>query len=217
VETQLDHTYLRPGLISRAAAVGLGAVGVGAGVLLACWGLSFFWRYDDPVVGKLEAVAQQLETLTQRTTDGLEALSRSTAQQTETMSRKTVEGLKAIDRKLEALDQKVAAARTEALNRGFGGVGRGDGRTVTGDVIQREVTVFSTVKHEAGGVVTGWVYKDGASDGVPMRQFCYYTAANFDGSSTRIDLALDGKRQPNIWQVPQVEGALAKCQWWSAS
>jgi hypothetical protein len=206
VETQLDHTYLRPGLISRAAAVGLGAVGAGAGVLLACWGLSFFWRYDDPVAGKLEAVAQQLETLTQRTTDGLEALSRSTVQQTETMSRK-----------IEALGQKVVAARTEALNRGVGGSRGGDGRTVTGDVIKREVTVFSTVNHEPGDVVTGWVYKDGASDGVPMRQYCYYRAANFDRSSTTIDLAKDGKRVLDSGLVPRVGEALSKCQWWSAS
>jgi hypothetical protein len=42
--------------------------------------------------------------LTQRTTDGLEALSRSTAQQTGILNRKMVEGLEAIDRKLEALN-----------------------------------------------------------------------------------------------------------------
>ncbi len=185
-------------------------MGVGAGVLLACWGLSFFWRYDDPVVRKLEAVAQQLETLTQRTSDGLEALSRSTAQQTETMSRKMVEGLKTIDRKLDALDQKVA-------NRGVGGGGAGDGRTVTGDVIKREVTVFSRVKHEAGTVVTRWVYKDGASDGFPKSQSCYYNAVNFDRSSTIIELAEDGKRVLNTGPVPRVDEALSKCQWWSAS
>ena len=56
METQLDHTYLRPGIISRAAAVGPGAVGVGTGVLLACWGLSFFFHYNDPVVKKLDAL-----------------------------------------------------------------------------------------------------------------------------------------------------------------
>jgi hypothetical protein len=58
METQLDHIYLRPGIISRAAAVGLAAMGVGAGVLLACWGLSFFWHVDNAVVRRLEAIAE---------------------------------------------------------------------------------------------------------------------------------------------------------------
>jgi hypothetical protein len=34
-------------------------MGVGAGVLLACWGLSFFWHVDDAVVRRLEAIAKQ--------------------------------------------------------------------------------------------------------------------------------------------------------------
>jgi hypothetical protein len=87
----------------------------------------------------------------------------------------------------------------------------------TCEVIKREVTVFSTVKHEAGSVWTGWTYKDGASDGAPMRQYCYYTAVNFDGSSTKIDIAYDGKRLLDIRLVPRVEEALSKCQWWSGS
>ena len=105
-------------------------------------------------------------------------------------------------------------------NPGFGGGfenGTGDGHTVTGAVIKREVTVFSAVKHEAGSVTTGWRYKDGASDGAPMNQYCYYTINNFDGSNTRIDIAENGTRLPNIGRVPRVEEALSKCQWWANS
>ena len=51
------------------------------------------------------------------------------------------------------------------------GVGT-DVKTPEGDVIRREVTVFSTVKHATGHVTTGWSYRDGTG-GVPVRQYCY--------------------------------------------
>ena len=201
METQLDHTYLRPGLIARAAAVGLAAVGVGAGVLLACWGLSFFWRYDDPVVRKLEALTQELATLNQKTT-----------LETETLSQKMSQGLDALNQKINTLDQKVALVKI-----GTSGSAGGGRETYPGDVIKREVTVFSHVKHEPGQVVTRWVYKDGASDGFPKSQSCYYDTDNFDRSSTIIELAKDGKRVLNTGPVPRIDEALSKCQWWSAS
>ncbi|MGC1294563.1 MAG: hypothetical protein WA869_05940, partial [Alloacidobacterium sp.] len=49
-----------------------------------------------------------------------------------------------------------------------------DSKTAAGEVIRREVTVFSNVEHGSGTVVTGWNYRDG-SGGVPVQQFCYYT------------------------------------------
>jgi hypothetical protein len=99
----------------------------------------------------------------------------------------------------------------EALNKLTGR----DAKTTTGDVISREVTVFSSVKHGPGSVVTGWNYKDGSS-GVPIGQYCYYTAVNPDRSSTRVDIASNRDPTPNMRAalVPELEGALAKCQWW---
>jgi hypothetical protein len=93
------------------------------------------------------------------------------------------------------------------------GVGA-DSKTATGEVITREVTVFSTVKHGTGNVTTGWRYRDGTG-GVPFNQYCYYSAPNIDHSSTRINIAVDRARLPNINAslVPELEGALAKCQW----
>ena len=84
-----------------------------------------------------------------------------------------------------------------------------------GDVIKREVTIFSHVQHGTGRVVTGWNYRDGRG-GTPVTQFCYYTSRNPDQSSKRVDLAADGVRRPPIGNdlVPDVEGALSKCQWW---
>jgi hypothetical protein len=91
-----------------------------------------------------------------------------------------------------------------------------DAKTATGQVIRREVTVFSNVKHGLGAVVTGWNYQDG-SGGAPVKQFCYYTALDVDDSSKRIDIAIDRVRQTNLSTglVPELEGALAKCQWWN--
>jgi hypothetical protein len=50
MEQRLDATYLRPGLVERTTAIGIGAVCVGTGVLLAAWGISFMWRYTPPEI-----------------------------------------------------------------------------------------------------------------------------------------------------------------------
>jgi hypothetical protein len=86
-----------------------------------------------------------------------------------------------------------------------------------GDVIKREVTVFSTVSHGPGAVVTGWSYKDG-SGGVPIGQFCYYTSRSEDQSIRRVDMAFDRVKQMQIGMdlVPEVDAAFSKCQWWES-
>jgi hypothetical protein len=90
-------------------------------------------------------------------------------------------------------------------------------RTGAGDVIRREVTVFNRVSHEGGDVMTGWEYKDGASDGQPLRQYCYFFIGK-NGVATHIDLAFNGQRffNENVTRVPRLEEALAKCQWWTS-
>src|SRR6516162_6457608 len=45
MEQRLNAAYLGNGLVERAAALGIAAVGVGTGVLVAAWGISFLWRY----------------------------------------------------------------------------------------------------------------------------------------------------------------------------
>src|SRR5262245_6899645 len=93
----------------------------------------------------------------------------------------------------------------------------GNTKTATGEIIEREVTVFSNVRHGLGVVVTGWRYRDG-SGGTPVQQYCYYSTPNIGRSSTRVDIASDGVRSPNMDPrlVPDLEVALAKCQWWQA-
>jgi hypothetical protein len=209
METQLDPTYLRPGLIARAAAVGLAAVGIGAGVLLTCWGLSFFWRYDDPVLHRLDVLSHQLETLAQGDSAELKAINyalRQTGQQTSDFNRKLDQTIEAINHKIDTLDRKMVPSK-----------GFGDGMASNGDIIKREVTVFSSIEHYGGQVTTGWRYKDGASAGTPLDQYCYWVISSSDTQSTKIDIASNGKRMNNIGQVPRIDEALTKCQWWNGS
>jgi hypothetical protein len=90
-----------------------------------------------------------------------------------------------------------------------------EGRTAAGDVIMREVTVFANVTHGPGTIVTGWTVTDG-SGGVPVHQYCYYTAPNPDHSSIRVDIASNRVASPiDAGLVPDLNMALTKCQWWN--
>jgi hypothetical protein len=179
MEQRLDSSYLHPGLAERAVATSITAVGVGAGVLLAAWGISLLWHYTPPEIAVRIAnpevhVAQSTPlTVTQ--------------------------------------ERPFTVAPPEPLKIDSGNLPRSSG----GDVISREVTVFSNVNHGPGFVVTGWSYRDG-SGRKPVRQYCYYTAPKSNGSSTKVDIASDGVRTPNFEPalVPDLEGALTKCQWW---
>ncbi len=194
MEQRLDATYLRPGLIERAATLGIGAVGIGTGVLLAAWGISLVRRYTPPEVSvrianpEIRVAHNEPITVTQ---DKPFVLA-----QTEPL-------------KIEPGRFTIEQAPLPATS----GVG-GNDKTATGDVITREVTVFSNVKHGPGTLVTGWKYRNGGG-GVPVKQYCYYGAWNVDQSSTRVDIASDGIRAPHTrGHVPNLEEALAKCQWW---
>src|SRR4029077_2785126 len=92
-----------------------------------------------------------------------------------TLSLRTTESIDALGGKLDALEHRVDAINQRVtVTRSFqDGSGQPE-RTGTGDVIRREVYVFNSVNHEGGVVWTGWQYKDGASDGQPMRQYCYF-------------------------------------------
>jgi hypothetical protein len=180
MEQRLDATYLRAGLVERAIAIGIGAACIGTGILLAAWGISFFWRYTPPEIAV--RVANPELHVTQ-------------------------------DSPLKVSQDKpfVVVQSEPTIDKGA----RTDSKTAAGDVIRREVTVFSNVEHRPGTVVTGWNYRDG-SGGVPMQQFCYYTAPNVDHSTKRVDIAYNGVRSFDVDAelVPDLEEALGKCQWW---
>ena len=58
MEQRLETAFLRPGLMERAAALGIGVVAIGTGILLAAWGISFLWRYTPPEIAVRVAVSQ---------------------------------------------------------------------------------------------------------------------------------------------------------------
>jgi hypothetical protein len=194
MEQRLDATYLRFGPFERAAAVGFCAVAIGAGILLAAWGISFLWHYTPPEIriANPEIRVVQSEPLTVR--------------QDKPFIVAQPEPLK--------IEPGQVTVKVEQQSPATSGVG-GNTKTASGEVIEREVTVFSRVRHGPGIVVTGWRYRDG-SGGTPMQQYCYYSAPNLDRSSKWVDIASDGVRSPDMDPrlVPDLEGALSKCQWW---
>jgi hypothetical protein len=198
MDQQLDATYLRHGLVERAAAIGIGAVGIGTSVLLAAWGISFLWRYTPPEIAV--RIANPEVHVTQAAPLIVTQDKPFIVAQSEPF-------------KIDPATVTIKVEQTPALPGG--GVG-GDPKTANGDVIKREVTVFWNLKHGPGHVVTGWSYPDG-SGRVPVSQFCYYTTPNGDYSK-RIDIATNGDRSPyiNASLVPDLEGALVKCHWWKA-
>jgi hypothetical protein len=179
MEQRLDTTYLRHGLVERTAAVGIGAVCIGTGILLAAWGISFLWRYTPP------------EIVVRVANPELHVAQDSPLKVTQ--------------------DKPFVVESPHSVDSGVSS----EVKTPAGDVIKREVTVFSNVRHGPGAVVTGWNYKDG-SGGVPIQQFCYYTAPNLDHSTKRVDIASNGVRSFDVDAelVPDLEEALGKCQWW---
>jgi hypothetical protein len=196
MEQRFDATYLRPGIVVRAAAVGIAAAGVGTGVLLAAWGVSLLWHYVPPEIA-VRVANPELHVVQEAPFK---------VEQDRPFKVEQDKPFRVEQDKPFKVDQSTSSIITG---------GDAGAKTASGDLIRREVTVFSDVEHGSGHVVTGWNYKDG-SGGEPVRQYCYYNAPNADGSTTRVDVGSDGVRLPSITVslVPNLEGALAKCQWW---
>ena len=196
MEQRLEATYLRPGLFERAAALGIGAVAIGTGVLLAAWGISFLWRYTPPEIAV--RIANPEVRVTQSGS--------LTVTQDKPFIVAQPEPFK--------VEHGEITIKVQQPSPGVAGGLAGDVKTPGGDVIRREVTVFSTVRHGPGTVTTGWKYQDG-SGGKPVHQYCYYETLNGDRSSRTVQIAVNRNQLQNIDAgVPDHEGALAKCQWW---
>jgi hypothetical protein len=199
MEQRLDPAYLRCGPIERAAATAFVSVGIGVGVLLAAWGISLVWRYTPPEIAMRVANPELHVT-----------------QDAPFVVKQDKPFLLSPPKPFKIEPGEVAVKVEQSQQPHIKSELAKDSHTGTGDVIMRQVTVFSKVRHGPGIVVTGWNYKNG-SGGVPVSQFCYYTALNADQSSKRVDIANDRVRQtdPSTGLVPELEGALSKCQWWT--
>jgi hypothetical protein len=208
METVLDPTYLRPGIVTRGTVIGLVALAVGAGVFLACFGLSYLWHSDKKLLEHLDAINAKLETIANRPDRIDEVI-------------KKIDDLgsgiafvgEGFDKRLVAIEKKVAPIIT-----GGPPVPSHDNH---GNVIIREVTVFWNTEHEGGNVVTGWRYPDGASaNQAPTSQYCYWSSGSLGGTSAEatIHIATNGVRLVNIANgVPQLNEAFQKCRWWSGA
>src|SRR5262249_55485657 len=193
-ETVLDHTYLRPGIVTRAGAVGLAAIGIGAGVLLACYGASFFFNTNSK---RLDALTAKVEEIAQRPDRTNEVIAKLDDLRREAGK---------IGSNITAHLASVEELKNRSLIRGNPDE---HGTPVNGNVITTEVTVFKSVRHDSGYIFTGWDYPNGASaNQPPIRQHCYWTdrAGPSSGAWVRINLADNGVRLPNIADgVPRLE------------
>jgi len=138
----LDATYLQSGLFERAAALGFCAVAIGAGTLLAAWGISFLWRYTPPEIRIANPEIRIVPSEPFKVT------------QDKPFTIAPPEPLK-----IDPPGQ--LTVKVEPQSPVTTGVA-GNTKTPTGDVIERAVTVFSNVRHGPGVVVTGWNYRDGS-------------------------------------------------------
>jgi hypothetical protein len=198
MEQRLDATYLKHDLVERAAATALVAAGLGVGVFLTAWGVSLLWRYTPPEIAV--RVANPEVRIDQSTP--------LVVKQDKPFIVAVPDSHKIEDQLPVKVEPSPSSPMSDRL--------QSNSQTAAGEVIKREVTIFSYVQHGPGLVYTGWNYKDGRG-GTPVSQFCYYTFRNRDQSSKRVDLAANGARlsQISLETVPDLEEALSKCQWWS--
>jgi hypothetical protein len=205
-ETVLDPTFLHPGVVAKGGAVALAAVGIGAGVLLACWGASMFFNTNnrrlDVLISKVEEFAQRPDR-TDEVLNKVDDLNRGATKIGNTI----INRLASIGSDLQ-----------ELKNRSIFPSNPGEQKTVNGNVITKQVTVFHIVPHSTGEVVTGWRYPDGASaNQKPIAQYCYWNSELLGGTTSKATtyIATEGVRLQNIGpNVPELEDAIKKCVWW---
>src|SRR5262245_9860046 len=140
MEAHIDASYLRPGPLARASAIGIVSLALGSGVLLASWGISMIWRAAPPVV----QVANP--ELTMKPSGPL------IVQQRDHFVMAPPDPLKVDPITAHVVtDQPVLPTLKPTT----------DGRGSEQEVIRRQVTVFTVVDHVDGQVVTGWNFENG--------------------------------------------------------
>lgn len=193
MEQQLDATYLRPCFVSKAFALSVAAIGIGTSILLAAYGISFFWR-QTPIPTTFDIRIANPEVIVRQEKPFVMALPET------------------LNTYPQAPNNRPEQSSNLEHRKGFG-----DPATTAQEVIQQEVIVFSSIKQGDGSIVTGWKYPNG-SGRVPSSQFCYFSSPNADKSSKRVDIAVDGTplNETVLALVPEGQEALKKCQWWRA-
>ncbi len=76
-------------------------------------------------------------------------------------------------------------------------------------------TVFKSVPHDQGSVLTGWIFLTSAQES-PTEQYCYYNEKDENSDlAIRVDLATDGVPETNktVPKAFDTAAAMAKCVW----
>ena len=94
--------------------------------------------------------------------------------------------------------------------------GNGGGGDSNDPAIQTSVTMFKTVAHGSGSVVTGWRFANGASK-TPESQYCYYTHKDASGLQIKQDIGEDGTMVAGITGSADQRERFARCQWFSGN
>jgi hypothetical protein len=80
--------------------------------------------------------------------------------------------------------------------------------------IKTTVTVFKTLPHGDGEVVSGWKFASGDAKS-PTEQYCYYSQKVGQGASTRQEIAGNRVISVDAPVAPAEQAArFQKCQWW---
>lgn len=189
MEQQIDDRFLRPTPMARACAIAVTAIGLGCGILFAAWGASFLFR-PNLSIPEIRIANPEVRIAS----DSRVRISEDSAL---------------------SLSSPSAARTTFTANPLASLPARLSGDAPKDESVLREATIFSSVKHTSGMVVTGWRYASSA-DQVPHTQYCYFSSRKDDGTRLIVDLAT-GRSNPlnaNSALMPEFDEALAKCQWW---
>ena len=216
--TEVEFNHGPFGTFTKAVAFMIALVGISIAVVLVALGMRYFKDNDNKILTKIEYVMRQvvgLGDLERKDTEDLTATVKNGDQRVIDHVDANGSKIDKVDSHISALDQKLASLEMKLANVNVQKYGPGEYRSSNGNVIKRQVTVFNSVNHGDGSIVTAWQYKDGEAT-EPENQWCYYfVSAGDSGIDIKINLAVNGKRIFNdaVRKVPQNEEAVGKCQW----
>ncbi len=187
MEQQLDATYLRPSFVSKALGLSVAAIGLGTSILLAAYGISFFWRPMQVAVAPIDVRIANPEIFVTQ------------------------------EKPFVMVPPETLHINPQAPTNSGPPKVVGDPVTPPQEVIQQEVIVFSSVKHSDGSIVTGWKYPNGSGRVPSSQFCYYSSPnADKSSTRVDIAVDGTPLSVTALTLVPESKEALKKCQWWRA-
>lgn len=162
---------VRESSISRGAAVGLAAAGIGVLVLLVCWGISLFShnglaeRVENALDKQTTSLGGKLDAIVNKPDRIDEVLAKLDSVVTSLRARideYNASSMSSISRQLDAIQSQIYDLKSKSPI-----IVPPQAKGEDPKIIQTEVTVFKSVEHEGGRVHTGWTYPNGGSADSP--------------------------------------------------